>query len=335
MNNMYQLRIHLRQFVQSSNLLKSLSVSRRHSSEQSKHQNESENNEDKSQKKYEESMQKSLILRGAFEGVNDKNKNTYLEMVNIFTNRDVHRRGHVEFIYAALKNMESFGVHQDLDVYKSLVDVMPKGKFIPQNMFQVEFQHYPKQQQCIIDLLEQMEDNGVMPDYEMENILINIFGRQGFPVRKFWRMMYWMPKFKNLSPWPVPNPPPNDIQELAKLALERMCSVDVKSLIKIYETKEIESAIDDTWIVSGQSSEQIELLKNNPRNLPIYIEGPFNIWIRNKSVSYFIMRGEKVQRNITKEDDIDGKLKKIIYTSILNIFAFTNFYLLTLNVLFI
>lgn len=104
---------------------------------------------------------KQLTVRSSFENVSDKNKNTYLTMVDIFLDRDVHRRNHVEFIYAALKNMESFGVHRDVEVYKALMNVMPKEKFIPRNIFQTEFMHYPKQQQCIIDLLEQMEDNGM------------------------------------------------------------------------------------------------------------------------------------------------------------------------------
>lgn len=103
---------------------------------------------------------KQLMVRSAFEDMTNKNKNSYLTMVDIFLDRDVHRRNHVEFIYAALKNMESFGVHRDIEVYKALMNVMPKEKFIPRNMFQTEFMHYPKQQQCIIDLLEQMEDNG-------------------------------------------------------------------------------------------------------------------------------------------------------------------------------
>lgn len=74
-----------------------------------------------------------------------------------------------------------------------------------------------------------------MPDYEMEDILMNVFGRRGYPLRKFWRMMYWMPKFKNLSPWPVPNPPPNDIFELAKLAIERITSIDIQTKLNVYQ----------------------------------------------------------------------------------------------------
>lgn len=103
---------------------------------------------------------KDLITGTSFEHISHKNKNSYLKMVEMFVDRDVRRRNHVEFIYAALRNMESFGVHRDIEIYKSLINVLPKGKFIPQNIFQAEFMHYPKQQQCIIDLLEQMEDNG-------------------------------------------------------------------------------------------------------------------------------------------------------------------------------
>lgn len=262
-------------------------------------------NEEKRQKQHEFFAKRSLILRGAFECIENKNKDSFLDMIDIFINKDIHRRNHTEFIYAALKNMKEYGVVRDLQVYKKLIDVMPKGKFIPTNVFQVEFQHYPKQQQCIIDLLDQMEDNGVIPDYEMEDMLVNIFGRRGFPVRKFWRMMYWMPKFKNLSPWPVPNPPPNDAFELAMLAVERMCSVDLQSKISIFHTRDVENAIDDTWIVSGQSIVQQDLLKKHDKKLGLFIEGPFNIWLRYRPVSYFILRSEAPKNYIEHNDEIE------------------------------
>lgn len=81
----------------------------------------------------------------------------------------------------------------------------------------------------------------------MEDMLVNIFGKKGHPVRKFWRMMYWMPKFKNASPWPLPNPMPNDILELAKVAVKRMCTVDLSSKVTVYETNAVENSLDDTW----------------------------------------------------------------------------------------
>lgn len=123
---------------------------------------ESSDKKKKSSENNEQNQSKALITRGVFENIANKNKQSYLDMVHIFEGRDIHRRGHVEFIYAAMRNMEEFGVNKDLEVYKALIDVLPKGKFIPTNIFQAEFMHYPKQQQCAIDLLEQMEDNGII-----------------------------------------------------------------------------------------------------------------------------------------------------------------------------
>lgn len=246
---------------------------------------------DNTQKKNNNKSQVPAI-RNPFDSAQDKTKETYLEMISIFEDRNVHRRNHVEFIYAALKSMAEFGVERDIEVYKALINVMPKGKFIPTNMFQAEFMHYPKQQQCIIDLLEQMEDLGVMPDYEMEDMLLNVFGRRGHPVRKYWRMMYWMPKFKNASPWPLPNPVPNEALELAKMAVERMCTVDLLSQVNVFDTKDVKHAVDQTWIVSGMSSEQSQLLQEHDKSKAVYIEGPFLIWLRNKSINYFTLRAD-------------------------------------------
>lgn len=235
---------------------------------------------------------KEIVPFHFFENVQDKNKNTYLDMIRIFNNRDVHKRGHVEFIYAAMKYLEDFGVHKDLEVYKALVDVFPKGKFIPTNIFQTEFQHYPKQQQCATDLLEKMEDNGVIPDGELETMLVNVFGKKGHPVRKMMRMFYWMPKFKNLSPWPVPNPVPNDALELAKLALQRIGSVDLQMKVDVLQAEDLEESIDKTWIVNAQSPTQQELLEKHPKDEPIYVEGAFRVWLRGAAVIYFVLRAE-------------------------------------------
>lgn len=232
-----------------------------------------------------------LSVKGYFESGN-RNKESFKAACEVFKSKGKHLRGHVEFIYAALKYMEEYNVHRDLELYKELLDLMPKGRMIPQNMFQAEFMHYPKQQQCAIDVLEQMEINGVMPDTEMEMILKNAFGKDSHPVKKFGRMMYWMPKFKNASPWHLPDIVPNDAFELAKLAVSRMCSVDPSSKLTIYETKDVEDAIDDTWIVSGMSPIQEELIDLHSADEPLKVEGPFRIFLRDKCVGYFILRGE-------------------------------------------
>lgn len=286
------------------------------SSSQKKDSQDNEDDDDDGKEKEKKSSPSAdlPILKDPFLQAKEKNKNVYLQMVDVFVERSVDRRNHVEFIYAALKHMKTYGVERDLEVYKALINVMPKGKFIPTNIFQAEFMHYPKQQQCIIDLLEQMEDLAVMPDTEMEAMLLNIFGKSGHPLRKYWRMMYWMPKFKNLSPWPLPNTMPNDALELAKLAVERMCTVDLRSVVSVYDTKTLEDAIDKTWIVSGISPEQSNLLKEHSTQKALYIEGPFTIWLRNRTINYFTLRADadlellEKLNSINKSVDRDGKI---------------------------
>ncbi|KAL4701904.1 hypothetical protein ACJJTC_013763 [Scirpophaga incertulas] len=261
-------------------------------------------------KRYE-SKEKSLITYDPFWNKSKKDKSSYLEVIKMFEGRDIRRRGHVEFIYAALKQMDEFGVKKDLEAYKALIDVLPKGKFIPTNIFQAEFMHYPKQQQCAVDLLEQMEDNGVIPDTEMEQMLLNIFGRRGIPLRKFWRMMYWMPKFKNLSPWLLPEKLPDNTLDLAKMAIQRIMSVDPTVKINIYQTEEIEASIDKTWIVSGQSETQKSLLAEQNQKQPLVVKGPFDVYMRDQVVTYFTLIGEirpehKDNRDIDDVSNIDN-----------------------------
>lgn len=149
--------------------------------------------------------------------------------------------------------------------------------------------------------------SGVIPDWEVEDLLVRRFGTRGFPVRRYWRMMYWMPKFNNLSPWPIPKPAPNDPYELALLAIKRITSIDLESEVKVYNTKDLEESVEDTWIVSGQSPDQKKLISNHLENIPIYIEGGFRIWLRKQSIVYFILRTE-TSPTIDEKIDEDGNV---------------------------
>lgn len=121
-------------------------------------------------------------------------------------------------------------------------------------------------------------------------------------------MAYWMPKFKYLSPWLLPDPVPDDALELAKLAVRQMCSVDYESEIHIYDTEAIEDSLDKTWIVSGQSPEQKKLLHLHALDSPLKVEGPFAIWLRNRSINYFTLIGDaEPDEKFAEEEDADGK----------------------------
>lgn len=57
-----------------------------------------------------------------------------------------------------------------LQVYKEIMNVFPKVKMIPTSMWQEEFQHYPIQQDCGVNILHQMEYWGMSTSGKNINI---------------------------------------------------------------------------------------------------------------------------------------------------------------------
>lgn len=269
--------------------------------------------DEKAEKKKNKSREKLFDRKGeliihAFANTKKREKETYLECLRMYQNHVGRKRELTSFIPVAMKYMEEFGVHKDLSVYKELLELFPKEKMIPTNQFQTMFMHYPREQYCAVNLLDFMEKNQVIPDGETELILLSIFGRHGLPLLKFWNMMYWMPKFKHLNPWPVPKPIPDDVMVLSQFAMEKIGSIDVLSKVVIYDTKKVKDSIDKTWIVSVQAPLQRELLAKHNKKEPIYVEGPFKIYVANKCVDYFILTAKAMKnRKFPGADDNDGK----------------------------
>ncbi|XP_012646022.2 evolutionarily conserved signaling intermediate in Toll pathway, mitochondrial isoform X1 [Microcebus murinus] len=226
----------------------------------------------------------------------ERDKASFLRSLKNFGEHNVHKRGHVDFIYLALRKMREFGVERDLAVYNLLLDVFPKEVFRPRNIFQHIFVHYPRQQECGIAVLEQMENNGVIPDKETEFLLIQIFGRKSYPMLKFLRMKLWLPRFKNINPFPVPRDLPQDPVDLAKLGLRRM-EPNMNAKVTVYQmplSKDWTGALDPTQphIVGIQSPDQQAALARHNPSRPVFVEGPFSLWLRNKCVYYHILRAD-------------------------------------------
>lgn len=147
-----------------SNINKDKKLNENDTNNERENENEKSQQEQQHEREQERQSDRDLQIRGQFNQVTVKNRDTFVSMVRMFVERDKYRRHHVEFIYAALKHMEEFGVERDLEVYKEILNVMPKGKMIPTNMLQAEFMHYPKQQDCAVFLLDQMEYNGLFTE---------------------------------------------------------------------------------------------------------------------------------------------------------------------------
>ncbi|GIY83680.1 evolutionarily conserved signaling intermediate in Toll pathway, mitochondrial [Caerostris darwini] len=201
--------------------------------------------------------------------------------------------------------MEDFGITGDLQVYKKLIDVFPKGKMIPKNLIQAEFFHFARHQDCALNVLDKMEYSGVCPDKELGEIIVASFGKSSHVYKKYARMMYWMPKLRNINPFMLPDPLPDDGRELAKLALYKM-SVDKRTKIEEYDAEQLEDSIDKTWIVSAQSPTQQKLIEEHPEEKAIFVEGPHLVWLKRISMSYYVLCADpKIYPNIEDEDDDD------------------------------
>ncbi|XP_064477922.1 evolutionarily conserved signaling intermediate in Toll pathway, mitochondrial-like [Ornithodoros turicata] len=231
-----------------------------------------------------------LTLReDLFKNEKGRDRKAFVDVVERFKLGNINRKGHVEFINVATKYLQDFNVHKDVSIYKMLFDLFPKGRYTPRNLIQAEFMHYPYHQECAVSLLDTMEEHGICPDREFRQMVLHTFGYNSEVFKKHARMMYWMPKFKHMSPYPLPNPIPKDAFLLARLAVERM-AVDLQTKVTTYDASQLEDALHKTWVVSGQSPEQRQLISKHPGDKPLRIEGPFTIYLREAPISYFVLR---------------------------------------------
>ncbi|XP_069858296.1 evolutionarily conserved signaling intermediate in Toll pathway, mitochondrial [Dipodomys merriami] len=226
----------------------------------------------------------------------DRSKGGFLRALQSFSQHSVRRRGHVDFIYLALSKMREFGVERDLAAYNQLLDVFPKEVFRPRNVFQRIFVHYPRQQECGIAVLEQMEKFGVMPNKDTEFLLIQIFGRKSYPMLKYLRMRLWFTRFQNINPFPVPRELPQDPVDLARLGL-RHVEPDLSAQVTVYQMSlpndmtRTEEATKPHIVGIQSPDQQAALARHNPAR-PVFVEGPFSLWLHNKCVYYHILRAD-------------------------------------------
>ncbi|KAK3908186.1 Evolutionarily conserved signaling intermediate in Toll pathway, mitochondrial [Frankliniella fusca] len=275
-----------------------------------------EEDDEKKEEMRKEAIQSALSTQTYFNSKH-RNKETFEVMLEVFEKANPTKRGLVEFIFAARKHLVEYGVQYDLDIYKKLIKLLPEGKYVAQNVWQAEFSHYPKQQDCIVRLLDDMEKLGLCADKQMIDLLIKRFGRHSDPVRKCSRQIYWVPKFRNANPWPVPFPPITDPFLIAKLAIERICTPDPQSVVSVWQSKSVPEALDETYIVSGQSPTQQELLAKLPKNESIFVEGPLNLWFGKARINYFMLRADTPRRptQLQDPDDVSNLKNPFLFES--------------------
>lgn len=247
-------------------------------------------------------LSKSLFEEASKESAN---KEAFVEVIRTFTELDKRRRGHLQFIETALRYMKAFGLEKDVDSYNHLLGVFPKGKYVAKNSYQTMYNHFPEQQVCGIKVLQQMEDYAVLPNNETKEILISVFGRKAHPIRKYQRLMYWFPKFRNINPFPLPKEMPSEPIKLSELGLKRIAEYEaVFSVFGVDGSNETSITRQDQdysdlegrdYIASVQSPDQKEDLAQHQIYRPLYVEGPYTLWLKTTRLSYYVLRTDPLE----------------------------------------
>ena len=138
-----------------------------------------------------------------------------------FVVRDKHRRTHLKFIGTALERVDEFGIQKNIQVYKDMLDLFPKGRFVNRTLFDALWPRRTPQMELALKILQKMEDEGIRPDDEVHDILLQIFGRASYPLQKCRRMVYWFDRYENIDPYRLKLTPSSPV-ELSKIALKQM-----------------------------------------------------------------------------------------------------------------
>lgn len=205
------------------------------------------------------------------------------------------RLGRLELVAAALAAMPALGVARQLDAYNRLLRLLPRGPWVPRGPLHRLFAPFPRQQECGLQVLEQMERYGVVPDAETRFLLLAIFGPRSRPVRKCQRMLYWLPRMRHANPYPLPAQLPPPGLAAACLGLRRIAN-DPDARLSVYQQPQPEEGDDEgstqPYIVGIQSAEQQELLARHGPERPVFVEGPFPLWLRSTRLLYYVLRGD-------------------------------------------
>lgn len=254
-------------------------------------------------------------------------KAAFLDAVELYkAHSGSARRGFNEFILAAMQEMRAYEVEDDLEAYKALLSVLPReGRLKAKSILHADVGGYKQQQDTVVRLLLQLNANHVIPDDDVGNTIVEVFGFRSYVMTHYRRMMYWVPKLRHANPWPVVGRLPDDIEgedaiRLAQLAAARICpDPNTEFTTIVVESKE---AGTPNCIVSAQSPTQRALLSaytttlaSSPQSSVLYLDGPQFFWYRELQLAYYVLWGnldkQRLTTQVKKCQEIEDRLKSV------------------------
>jgi len=149
--------------------------------------------------------------------------------IDKYLEKEKYRRNHVQFILAAARRMNEFGLNKDLEAYNKLINVFPRGKFLPRRMIEAFWPISRPQMELCLEILTKMEENGVRPNQLTYNIIKAVFGRT-FPLSKCKMMMNLFDKYEDIDPYEIKTKLPKSPLERSRLCLLRMAGDESRLL---------------------------------------------------------------------------------------------------------
>lgn len=148
--------------------------------------------------------------------------------LNEFIRREKYRKGHVAFIRVAMQRMEEFNLEKDLVTYNRLIDIFPRGRFAPTRMIDAFWPRSTAQLELCLEILTKMEENGIIPNKETQDIVKAVFGSKSLAMHKLTRIVHFFNKYKDIDPYEVCTELPSCPTEVSRLALFRMSGKDAE-----------------------------------------------------------------------------------------------------------
>ncbi|TGZ66524.1 hypothetical protein CRM22_005282 [Opisthorchis felineus] len=243
-------------------------------------------------------------------------RRAFLHAINVYLERyGKTRRGFNQFALNALDKMPEYEVTDDLDCYKAILRVFPPGRMVVTSFLQAEWNHFPRQQDTVIKLLQQMSKHHVIPDDEVGQMIIDIFGWRCHAMTHYRHLMYWVPKLAHANPWPVAQHILDDLDEdplhLARLIAERICSDPMTELrvVRLPDSK-CDNSQQPSSMISAQTPEQMALLtyavngnrtSKSAQKTVIYLDGPHFVWYQRLQGAYYTLWTELDISRLKKE----------------------------------
>eukprot|EP00127_Corallochytrium_limacisporum_P004593 Clim_evm7s169 gene=Clim_evmTU7s169 len=140
---------------------------------------------------------------GALEALNvvasEKNPARMKQFLRIYKD-GAFQRGNIDFMNAALTKINESGIEKDLEMYETLMDVLPKGRYVTRGLMDAIWPQQSEEVDSTLELLCDMEETGVVPEWSTAELILRTFGRSSEPLWKATYMKYWFTKVQNPRP---------------------------------------------------------------------------------------------------------------------------------------